>query len=61
MEPKDHNVKLVLDGAKLTIEIDLEKSLGLTKKERATMVATTRGWAPVAPGYSLSLNLVKKL
>lgn len=37
------NVKAIVEGDKLTLEIDLSKEFGLTKSEKSVMVASTRG------------------
>lgn len=56
------NVKMTVDGDKLTIEIDLTKDFGLSKTGKTSVVASTGGFAEVdgKPGLKLNLNLNRK-
>lgn len=58
-----HNANISLLGTTLTIVVDLRKSEGLTKSQRAKSVASTKGWAKVEDdaGTSVSLNVTQRL
>lgn len=55
------NVSMKVTGSKLTITVDLNKELGLSKSQKNMTIATTGGNmdVPDKPGYKLGLNVYK--
>lgn len=51
------NVKWERKGNILTVTVDLDKNLGLSASEKSTLIASTGGGQPLAPGDPISINL----
>jgi hypothetical protein len=56
------NVKMTVEGNKLTIEVDLSEEHGPSSSGKTTIIATTSGNAPVEgkEGVQVGLNVFKK-
>jgi hypothetical protein len=54
------NIEAKVDGDKLTIIVDLSKSLGPSKSGKTIILATSGGNQPIAPGVMLGINVYKK-
>jgi hypothetical protein len=56
------NVKMTVEGNKLTIEVDLSEEHGPSSSGKTTIIATTSGNAPVPDreGVQVGLNVFKK-
>ena len=47
------------EGEELVIRIPLNQAEGQTRNGNI-LVASTHGWVPIAPGTTISLNVVRK-
>lgn len=56
-----HGYTVKLNGTKAIIEIDLKSDLGVSKSGKSTLVASTKGNQPLAPGIVFGLNVFKPL
>ena len=54
------NCDMTVDGKTLTITVDLSKSFGRSASGKTTIIATTGGNQPVAPGVFCGLNVYRK-
>jgi len=56
------NTTITVKGNKMTIEVDLSKSFGLSSSGKTTIVASTQGNIAVEdhPGFQVGLNIFKK-
>lgn len=52
------NIEITTKGSVLTI--DLAKNYGPSKPGKSTIIATTGGNQPIAPGVYMGLNVYKK-
>jgi len=61
MASADSNVKMTVDGDKLTIEVDLSKDFGDSKSGKTTVIASTLGNVDIEghDGKKLGLNIYK--
>jgi len=59
MSQEKMNLDIRLENGKLHLVIDMDRVQAVSSKGNP-LIASTRGWVPIAPGISLSLNLVKK-
>jgi hypothetical protein len=54
------NVKMTIDGDKLTIEVDLGKTFGASGSGKSIVIATTEGNKPVGKDdIKIGLNIYK--
>lgn len=54
------NVEIKIEGSTMTITVDLSKTFGPSKSGKTTVIASTEGNQPVAPGVFVGLNVYKK-
>ena len=54
------NVEIKMDGNKMTITVDLDKTYGPSKSGKTTVIASTEGNQAVAPGVYAGINVYKK-
>ena len=57
------NMEMTIEGNILTIKVNLDKDLGLSKSGKTRIIATSRGNAKV-PGYeaaTIGLNIYKRV
>jgi hypothetical protein len=64
MNVSDNNVVASVNGSKLTLEIDLSKSLGRSSTGKSEKVASSGGFQAVDGGthgaFHISLNVIQK-
>ncbi len=54
------NVDISIKGNKMTIVVDLSKTVGPSKSGKTTIVATTSGNAAIEGGVIIGLNVYRK-
>ena len=54
------NVDIKIDGNILTVKVDLSKDFGKSASGKSTIIASTEGNIPIAPGTMMGLNIYKK-
>jgi len=64
LNSKDNNAVVTVAGSKMTIEIDLSKSLGKSSTGKSELIASSRGYNFVDAGdhgsVGISLNVTQK-
>lgn len=56
---KPSNFKFTIENNTLTITVDLNKELGLSRSKKNILIATTSGSLQIAKGLWLNLNVYK--
>ena len=54
------NCEMKIEGNRLTIVVDLDKTFGPSKSGKTTVIASTEGNQAVAPGVYAGINVYKK-
>jgi hypothetical protein len=55
------NIKTEVKGGILTIIVDLNKELGVSKSGKSMIIATTSGNVEIVPGVIAGINIYKKI
>jgi hypothetical protein len=54
------NIEIKMDGNKAIITVDMEKSFGVSKSGKSTIIASTEGNKQIKEGVFMGLNIYKK-